>query len=73
MKHHSKGRRKSINFQKIKAQANITKPIVVLEGSVDIDLCEVVSKCNILGKSNEEWVDIGGVCHICANKIMFSS
>ncbi|KAA0036703.1 pol polyprotein [Cucumis melo var. makuwa] len=39
----------------------------------DIDLCAVISECNMVNNSKEWWVDTGATHHIYANKNMFTS
>ncbi|KAA0042920.1 pol polyprotein [Cucumis melo var. makuwa] len=73
MGHQSKDYHKPKNFQKKHVQAHITEVDEVSDGVVDIDLCAVISECNMVGNSKEWWVDTGATRHICANKNMFTS
>ena len=38
-----------------------------------MDLCAVVSECNLVGNNKEWFVDTGATRHICANKWMFTN
>ncbi|KAL0550096.1 hypothetical protein IC582_014594 [Cucumis melo] len=73
MEHESKDCRKPKNFQKKHAQAHITEVDEVSDDVVDIDLCAVISECNMVGNSKEWWVDTDATRHICTNKNMFTS
>ncbi|KAA0053263.1 Zinc finger, CCHC-type [Cucumis melo var. makuwa] len=73
MGHQSKDCRKQKNFQKKHVQAHITEVDEVSDGVADIDLCAVISECNMVGNSKEWSVDTGATRHICANKNMFTS
>ncbi|KAE8645657.1 hypothetical protein Csa_020469 [Cucumis sativus] len=44
-----------------------------LDDVANIDLCAVISECNMVDNSKEWWVDTGATRHICANKDMFTS
>ncbi|KAL0545234.1 hypothetical protein IC582_020384 [Cucumis melo] len=72
MGHQSKDCRKSKNFKKKHAQAHIAEVDEVSDGVADIDLCAVISECNMVGNSKKWWVDTGATHHICANKNMFT-
>lgn len=56
--------------KKKKSEANLTE---LSNGISDMDLCAVVSKCNLVGNSKEWFVDTGATCHFCANKWMFTT
>ncbi|KAA0066206.1 pol polyprotein [Cucumis melo var. makuwa] len=73
MGHQSKDCRKPKNFQKKHIQAHITEVDEVSDDIADIDLCAVISECNMVDDSKEWWVDTGATRHICANKNMFTS
>ncbi|CAH9071850.1 unnamed protein product, partial [Cuscuta epithymum] len=38
----------------------------------EMNLCAVISQCNLVGNTKEWYVDTGATRHICANKWMFS-
>ena len=57
MGHQLKDCRKSKNLQKKHAQAYITEVDEVSDGVADIDLCRVISECNMVGNSKKWWVD----------------
>ncbi|TYK21073.1 pol polyprotein [Cucumis melo var. makuwa] len=54
MGHQSKDCRKPKNFQKKHAQAHITEVDEVSDGVADIDLCAVISECNIVVSNGEQ-------------------
>ena len=56
--------------KKKKTEANLTE---LSDGVSDMDLCAVVSECNLVGNSKEWFVDTGATHHICANKWMFTT
>ena len=43
------------------------------EDVTDMDLCAVVSECNLVGNNKEWFLDTGATRHICANKWMFTT
>ena len=56
--------------KKKKLEANTAD---VSKGISDLDLCAVISECNLIGNSKEWFVDTGATRHICANKWMFTT
>ncbi|XP_049390383.1 uncharacterized protein LOC125854839 [Solanum stenotomum] len=53
---------------KKKDQANLAES----KGEM-VDLCAMLSECNLVGNPREWWIDSGASCHVCANKELFSS
>ena len=37
------------------------------------DLCAILLECNLVGNPREWWIDSCALCHVCANKELFSS
>ena len=56
--------------KKKKSEANVAE---VSDGVSEMDLCAVVSECNLVGNNKEWFVDTGATWHICANKWMFTN
>ncbi|TYK30533.1 uncharacterized protein E5676_scaffold1985G00090 [Cucumis melo var. makuwa] len=73
MGHQSKDCRMPKDFRKKHAHAHITEVDELSNDVADIDLCAVISECNMVGNSKEWCVDTGATRHICANKNMFTS
>lgn len=65
--------RKPKGFKKKKAQANVAEVEHLSETVSELDLCAVVTECNLISNSNEWFIDTGANRHICANKWMFST
>ena len=56
-----------------KPQANVTELEKLSEDVSDMNLCAVISECNLVGNPKEWYVDTGATRHICSNKWMFST
>ena len=55
------------------AQANIAEDFYLSDGVVDIKFASETTAVKLMGNPNEWWVDTGAICHMYADKKMFTS